>query len=94
MSNFQLNIDALNAIAPGKATAPVSPADGSDLPDGVCKWLWVGGAGDLTVDLESGPGLPASVNETFIGVPQGLFPYRVKKVWATGTTATLIQAAY
>lgn len=95
MSDFALNIDALNAISPAKATAAVTPSDGSPLPDGVCKWLWIGGAGDLKVDLEGGAGLPSSVGELFLGVPQGIFPYRITKVYATGgTTATDIQAAY
>lgn len=95
MSDFDLNIDALNAISPAKASAVVTPSDGSPLPNGVCKWLWIGGAGDLKVDLESGAGLPASSGIVFVGVPQGIFPYRVTKVYATGgTTATLIHAAY
>lgn len=95
MSDFQLNIDALNSIAPAKAAANITPNDGADLPDGVCKWVWVGTAGDIKCDLEGGAGLPASTGLVFVGVPQGIFPYRVKKVYATGgTTALLMIAAY
>lgn len=51
--------------------------------------LYVGGAGDVTVDMET-----AGTDVVFAGVPAGtVLPIKVKKVKAA-TTATLIVALY
>ena len=51
--------------------------------------LWVGVGGDLKVDLEDG-----GVGITFKNLSDGqAFPYAVKKVYKTGTTATDIVGA-
>lgn len=65
------------------ATA-VTPADGADLAK-PCVGLWVGGAGNVKVDMLDG------TTVTFSGVPAGTW-LRIcaKRVYATGTTATLI----
>jgi len=65
----------------------ITPNDGADLAQpGI---LWVGGVGDLTVD---------TLFETSVlisAVPAGtLVPLVVRKVHATGTTATLIVGFY
>ena len=47
--------------------------------------LYVGAGGNLSVEMESGATL------TFVAVPTGaILPIRVRKVRATGTTATSI----
>lgn len=71
--------------------AAVTPADGSDLPKSGL--LYVGGTGAVKVDTIGGDTL------TFSGVPAGQYlgapcPIRVKKVYATGTTATNMVAVY
>lgn len=67
---------------PAADAVSISPSDSVDL-DYVTRGIWVGGAGDLAVEMLSG----ATV--TFAGVPAGtLLPIRVAKVLATGTTAT------
>lgn len=49
--------------------------------------LWVGGAGDVKVDMVEGGTV------TFVAVPAGtLLPVSVSAVYATGTTATNIIA--
>lgn len=61
--------------------------------------LWVGVAGNLNVLLtdheDTNTTTAASNGATlFVGVPVGPFPYQVKKVFATNTTATNIVCAY
>lgn len=69
--------------------ATVTPADGADLPT-MAYGLWVGGAGTLTVTF-----LETGTNITLSAVPAGTYiPIAVKRVWATGTTATLIVALW
>jgi hypothetical protein len=48
----------------------------------VCRALYVGVAGNVTVLMESG------VVVTFTALPIGIHPIRAKRVNATGTTAT------
>lgn len=60
----------------------ITPNDGADLPR-VVKALYVGGAGAIALTTEYGSTV------TFTGVTAGsVLPVRVKKVSATGTTAT------
>jgi len=52
--------------------------------------LYVGGAGDVKVDMEGG-----ETGVVFSSVPAGsILPVRVLRVWATGTTATSIVALW
>jgi hypothetical protein len=77
-----------NLQAAGSALA-VTPNDGTDLPQPGTRGIWVGGAGTLKVDML------ASGTVTLSAVPAGTFlPIRVKRVYATGTSATLIVALY
>lgn len=51
--------------------------------------IWVGGLGNLTITMMGGEVV------TLTAVPAGTWlPLRVKQVWATGTTATLILALW
>lgn len=69
----------------GLDAVPVTPDDATDLVDGA-RSLVVGTAGALKVTTLAG-----SVR-TYTGVPAGLFPVAVRRVWATGTTASNILA--
>lgn len=67
----------------------VTPNDGTDLPDGICRGLLVGVSGDVKVTMAGGttmvwPALAAGV----------VHPIQAKRIWATGTTATSVKAAY
>lgn len=74
---------------PATKLRAVTPADGTDLPDGICRALFIGTAGDLV--------LLAAEDETAVLMPSvqaGILPVSTKRVLATGTTATGIVALY
>lgn len=81
-----LSADA--TVSAHRASA-ITPDDVTELA-GPTRGVYVGGAGDLTVDMaDGGPAV------TFVGVLAGsLLPIQVTKVYATGTTATNMVALY
>ncbi len=63
----------------------ITPSDSSDLPGVATGGIYVGGAGAVTVTLKNGSTV------TFSAVPVGTTLYiQAKRVWATGTGATLL----
>lgn len=77
---------SISPSAPATRGEAVTPHDVNELAR-VSRALYVGGAGDLKVTMAEGDEL------TFSAVPAGsVLPLRVKKVFSTGTTATLIVA--
>lgn len=67
----------------------VTPDDANDLTNGVTKGLYVGGSGDIKVDMADGS------TAIFTGISAGMIhPLSVKRVHSTGTTATFILAVY
>lgn len=67
--------------------AAVTPSDSADIR--TTRGLWVGGGGNVKVDMAYG------TTVTFSNVPAGTpLPVQVTRVYATGTTATLIVAMY
>lgn len=55
-----------------------------------CRGVWVGGAGNVKVTMQRD-----GTQVTFTAVPAGtLLPVAASRVWATGTTATLMVALY
>lgn len=74
--------------AAGAAEA-VTPNDGTDLPRG-CRALYVGGSGTVVLIFDKD-----TSSVSLVGVVAGsVLPVRVKRVLATGTTATNIVALY
>jgi len=74
--------------SPASSGVAVTPDNSNDLAY-VTRGVYVGGSGDLKVDLA------ASGTVTFTAVQAGtLLPVRAKRVYATGTTATLIIALW
>ncbi len=72
-------------VASGAAV--VTPNDSTDIP--LTKSVYVGGAGNLNVDMANG------VTVLFSGVPAGtVLPIKCKRIRAASTTATLIVALY
>jgi hypothetical protein len=69
----------------------VTPNDGADLPS-VAFGLYIGTAGTLKVDCASEASDANKVTVTFPNVVQGILPLKVKRVYATGTSATNIVA--
>lgn len=72
--------------SPASRAAAVTPNDAADLVVHA-RSLWVGGFGNVAVVTVGGDTV------TFTGV-SGLLPVRVKRVLATGTTATGIVAVW
>ena len=79
---------AYDKTDPATSGAAVTPNDSVDLP-ATTRALWIGGAGDVKVTLQAGVAL------TLSAVPAGsMLPLQVTRVWATGTSATLITALW
>lgn len=79
-----------DAGGPARRAAAVTPSDAVDLTT-YAKALYVGAAGNvrvLTVGAEDGDAV------TFANHPVGWLPVQVRRVLATGTTATQIVAAF
>lgn len=74
--------------APSREGANVTPNDNTDL-DPYARSLWVGVAGDVTIQT------PRGTSVLFKGCGAGaIIPCHVKRLMATGTTATDIVAFY
>ena len=73
--------------SPGRGAAAVTPNDSADL-DRYARRLYVGGTGDVKVDMLDGSTV------TFSSVPVGELNISVARVYATGTTAANIVAIY
>lgn len=71
---------------PGDAAA-VTPSDSADLAQ--VSVIFVGGAGNVKVTTAQG------TEVTFSGLSAGaVLPVQVRRVWSTGTTATLLTAVF
>lgn len=77
---------------PASSAFLVSPSDSTnfetDAGEVVPRAIYVGVAGDLKVDM---------INDgtvTFLNLPVGLYPFRVSKIYSTGTTCTSMIALY
>lgn len=74
--------------APAGSAAAITPDNSTDLTD-TTRAIYVGTAGDLTVDMEDD-----GTNVTFQNVPVGILPIRVTRVYATGTGASDLVALW
>lgn len=80
--------ELLALITPAGSAATITPNDGANLPSN-CKAVSVGSAGNITVDfVTNGTGV------TLFSVQPGVWPYQIKKVYATGTTATSLTCLF
>ena len=78
-----------SAASPAVSAAAVTPNDGADLSRIPTRSLWIGGAGNVNVDMADG------TTVLFSGCTAGsILPVQVKRVRSTNTTATLIVALY
>lgn len=84
---FQSN--AAGLTSPAENAAAVTPNDSTDLTTAT-RGLYIGGAGDVVVDMVGG-----ETSVPFTGLIAGnVYPLRVIRVRATGTTATDIVALW
>jgi len=88
MSLEPQNGRARSQTGPADALAPVVPDDAADLPGGVCRSLFVGEAGVVVVDD------PRGATVAIQSAGSQYHPVRVRRVRATGTTATGVIAIY
>jgi len=72
--------------SPAEHAVDITPSDSSDLTNFI-RAIYVGTEGTLKVDTLSGDTV------TFNGI-SGILPVRIKKVYATGTTATNLVGLY
>jgi hypothetical protein len=76
------------ASGPVNGAVAVTPDNSNDLTN-TTRGIYVGGAGNIKVDMADG------TTVTFTAIAIGIVhPLRVKRVYATGTTATTILALY
>ncbi len=74
---------------PAAGAYRVTPNDAADLPNGPCRFLHLGTTGDVRVTMADGS------EETLVALAAGVQQaYQVRRIWATGTTATAITALY
>jgi hypothetical protein len=66
----------------------VTPADNTDLTNGVTRGLYIGATGNLSVVMADG------MTVTFSSVPVGILPVQVIRVRSSSTTASSILALY
>lgn len=75
--------------APAMEAAAVTPNNDADLPNGICRALYIGGGGNVVLDTLNNTSI------TFAGLQAGtILPLNVRRVRAASTTATNIVALY
>jgi hypothetical protein len=74
---------AASALSPARRLAAVTPSDGADLPRYGC--LKVGGAGTVALIAADDPD---GASQSWTAVAGEIVPVIVRRVLATGTTAT------
>ncbi len=77
----------VNSTSPAHGAVAVTPNDSAVIP--VCRALYVGTAGNITVRMADGQD-----NVLFANVPVGILSIQVDKVYTTGTGASSILALY
>lgn len=77
-----------NDAAPAMEAIAVTPSDSVDLPKGIARALFIGGAGSVVLDTYNNTSI------TFAGLAAGtILPVQTKRV-RTSSTATSIVALY
>lgn len=75
--------------APAIGAAAITPHASTNFPDGPCRGVYVGVAGDVVVVFLN------DATATFVGVPAGsILPVNAKRINAVSTTATTMLALY
>jgi len=79
-----INNGLVTSSSPYDDLKAVTPSDSADLPDGTCRGLFVSVAGNISFVTSKG------TSQSAIPVDAGFFPVSIKRVLATGTTATVL----
>lgn len=88
MSSSSFSGRAADQSGSAQSFFPVTPNDAVNLPNGVTRAVYVGGAGSLTVQDAAGN------TATLISASAQYHPLCVARVLATGTTAVGVVALY
>ncbi len=84
-------MSAADMTRPSGAWKFVTASDSADLPDGPCRALWVGTAGNARM-------VDASGNDTggtnLFPLKEGANPIQARRIYSTGLTASNIWALY
>lgn len=83
--NPMTGADATDASRPGTRSFAITPNDSADLDVGT-RWFYVGVAGDVKITLVDDP--PGHTGVVLKGMTVGMHRIAVRRVYATGTTAT------
>lgn len=83
-----LKMNVVSISAPANFVKAVTPDDAADLPSGVCRALYVGGAGNVIFHDADGNQL------TLVSEGCQYHPIQARRVLATDTTATNVLALY
>jgi hypothetical protein len=79
----------LTSTEPISSAATITPNNGVTFTT-ICRAVYIGGAGNLTIDVADG-----GTNIAFNGLTAGtILPVRTKRVYATGTSATALVCLY
>lgn len=84
MPRFDGNIEQ----GPAAHAAVIAPNDSADLPNGQCRSIYVGVAGNIALDT------PFETNVLFSNVPVGVLAVAAVRVRNTGTTASSLVALW
>ena len=85
--NDKLNVQEAESKASDAVT--ITPDDATDLATVPTTGLYIGGNGNIKVDMLDGTAT------TFVGLKAGVvYPFKITRVYATGTTATNIVVLY
>jgi hypothetical protein len=75
-------------VDPAKQGIAITPSDSADFSFGFTRGIYVGGAGNISVEMANGTVMFYTVNAGSV------LPLRVKRVNATGTTASNLVGLY
>ena len=89
LSSLETKLDTLQTEAKASDAVTITPDDSTDLATVPTTGLYIGGNGDIKVDMLDG------TTTTFVGIKAGVvYPFEITRVYATGTTATNIVVLY
>jgi hypothetical protein len=89
LSSIETKLDTIQTEAKASDAITITPDDSTDLATIPTTGLYIGGDGDIKVDMLDGTAT------TFVALKAGVvYPFKITRVYATGTTATDIVVLY
>ena len=89
LSSIETKLDTLQTEAKASDAVTITPDDSTDLAEIPTTGVYIGGDGDIKVDMLDGTAT------TFVALKAGVvYPFEITRVYATGTTATNIVVLY